>query len=84
MNEPQFVDAGMALGKRMIKEGGTTPHARLSYGFRLATGRLPTPQESELLMRSLAKNKQRYANDPAAYAMIGSLLLNLDELVSRP
>ena len=84
MNEPQFVEAGMALGKRMIKEGGTTPHARLSYGFRLATGRLPTPQESELLMRSLAKNKQRYANDPAAYAMIGSLLLNLDELVSRP
>ncbi len=104
MNEPQFVEAGMALGLRMIQQGGTTPATRLAYGFRLATGRTPTPQEAALLTDSLDKNTRRYTQDPAAahalvsragvtarqtpelaaYTMVGSLLLNLDELISRP
>jgi hypothetical protein len=104
MNEPQFVEAGVALGLRMIQQGGTTPAARLNYGFRLATGRNPTPKEAALLIHSLTKNTRRYTKDPAAaralvssaevaakqtpelaaYTMVGSLLLNLDELISRP
>ena len=104
MNEPQFVEAGRALGLRMIQHGGATAASRLAYGFRLSTGRTPTPQEATLLMQSLDKNVSRYTKDPAAaralannaevaakqtpelaaYTMIGSLLLNLDELISRP
>ena len=39
MNEPQFVEAGISLGRRMIAEGGDSAETRLTHGFRLATGR---------------------------------------------
>lgn len=98
MNDPQFVEAAIALGRRMLAEGGETPAARANFGFRLATGRAPTADESALLEKSWAKHHARYAADPAAAtaftgelspdlataAMLSSILLNLDEFVSRP
>lgn len=96
MNEPQFVEAGVALGNRMIQEGGPSPTARLTYGFRLATGREPETQELKLLEKSLTHYLTRYtaseadakslAGTPeqAAYAVLGSTLINLDEFINRP
>ena len=96
LNEPQFVETGVALGKRMLDEGGETPASRISHGFRLVTGRAPVPAELEMLERSFARYLQRYGQDPevarqfagsaelAAHAMIGSTLLNLDETINRP
>ena len=96
MNEPQFVEAGIALGQRMIDEGGASPTARLAYGFRLTTGRDPEAGELELLEQSLARHLARYADDEAAakalagspeqaaYAILGSTLINLDEFINRP
>ena len=96
LNEPQFVEAGVALGRRMIADGGATPGERLAHGFRLASGRPPVPEEAALLARALARHQARYDRDPeaatklagtpeeAAYAMVGATLLNLDEAINRP
>ena len=96
MNEPQFVEAAIALGNRMIEEGGPTATSRLSHGFRLATGRAPDPRELKLLEKSLARNLTRFSEneadaqalagtpEQAAYAMLGSTLINLDEFINRP
>ncbi len=96
MNEPQFVEAGIALGKRMIQEGGSSPTSRLTYGFRLSTGRAPNPDELKVLEKSLARHLERYTQneadakalagtpEQAAYAVLGSTLINLDEFINRP
>lgn len=98
MNEPQYVEASIALGRRMISEGGEDSASRIGYGFRLATGRFPTDEEAALLAAGLERSRQRYESDPAAarllvdeenselaaYAMVGTVILNLDELISRP
>jgi hypothetical protein len=84
MNEPQFVEAAAALGRRMIAEGGDSAEARLTHGFRLATGRKPSAKELSLLTTSLARRLETHGGESAAYAMIGSTLLNLDEFISRP
>ena len=44
MNEPQFVEASRALAERTLREGGPTTDDRLTYMFRLATARRPTPK----------------------------------------
>ena len=96
LNEPQFVEAGLALGRKMLDEGGGTPASRIAHGFRLATGRAPNPEEIDLLERSFTRHLQRFGQDPdaasdfagspelAAHAMIGTTLLNLDETINRP
>lgn len=96
MNEPQFVAAGVALGNRMIHEGGPTANSRLTYGFRLTTGRDPTAPEMVVLEKALTRHLGRYAKseasakalagtpEQAAYAILGSTLINLDEFINRP
>jgi hypothetical protein len=96
MNEPQFVAAGVALGKRMLAEGGASPTTRLAFGFRLVTGRAPEAEEMELLEKSLARHLARFTSgeadaqtfagtpEQAAYAILGSTLINLDEFINRP
>jgi hypothetical protein len=50
MNEVTFVEAARKLGERMMKHSATTPEGKLTYGFRLATGRKPTEQELHVLV----------------------------------
>ncbi len=106
MNDVQYVEASRKLGERMMLEGGSQPVDRLEWGFRLVTGRRPTPQEAEILRTVLERQLARYAaaaaaadqllavgaaprepnlppQELAAYAMIGNLLLNLDEAVTK-
>jgi hypothetical protein len=98
MNEPQYVEAAITLGRRMIAEGGATPAERIGFVFKTATGRTPTSGEADLLEKSYVKHLARYTADPASTAafigenspelatcaMLSSIILNLDELVSRP
>jgi len=50
MNEVTFVEAARKLGERMMKHSATTPEGKLTYGFRLATGRKPSEQELRVLV----------------------------------
>ena len=55
MNDKQYIDAARTLAERMLREGGTTPEQRLTYGFRWVTARPPSARELEVLQKSLDK-----------------------------
>ena len=106
MNDIQFVEAARHLGERLMVTGGDTPEERITYGFRLATARDPSQDESAVLMKLYQDQLQTYQKDAeaaikllsvgdsprnteldpaehAAWTMIGSVLLNLDETVTK-
>jgi hypothetical protein len=106
LNDVTYVEAARKFAERMITEGGDTADARLTFAFRLATGRKPLPAELSALGASLEKYVARFRNSPAAaeellshgesprdksldvvelaaHTAIASVLLNLDETVSK-
>jgi hypothetical protein len=106
MNDVTFVEAARALGQRMMKEGGSSQDARLSHGFQLALGRLPSAAEQQILRGNLrfhldyfaGKDKEIEAflkqgdshpdstldrRELAAYTSVASMLLNMDEMVTK-
>lgn len=66
LNDPTFVEAARQLGLRMLQGGGGDVDARLVYGFRLCTSRVPTPREMDVLRRAQAAQAVAYAKDRAA------------------
>ncbi|MEO7297029.1 MAG: PSD1 and planctomycete cytochrome C domain-containing protein [Verrucomicrobiota bacterium] len=105
MNDIQFVEAARHFGERMIKFSGDAEH-RLEFGFRSATARDPSKNESRILKEALTKHLVKYQSDKeaaqklisvgespasknvdaselAAYTMVASLLLNLDETLNK-
>ncbi len=106
MNDVTFIEAARWIGRRMIREGGDEAGSRLRFGFRLVTGRAPSPAEAEVLRNNLNYHLDHFAGkedaalrylrqgdtppDPAlnpkelaAYASVASLVLNLDEAITK-
>lgn len=106
LNDVVYVEAARKLAERMIVEGGATAGDRLTFAFRLCTGRPPTQKELEVLRAGLEKHLARFREKPsaavklvsegespraagidpvelAAHAVMASVLLNLDEAVSK-
>ena len=72
MNDPVFVEAARAFAQRVIKEGGATDAARLSFAWRLALSRPPSKQERAILDRTLQQQLATYRNDKeAAKKLVG-------------
>ncbi len=65
MNEPGFFEASRTMAARVLKAPGSDEQ-RLRRLFDLALGRAPQPAEAALLKRSLARYRQRYADDAAS------------------
>lgn len=65
LHDPQFIEAARAMAERMIKEGGDDAATRLSYGFRLATGRKPGKAELNELETALEAQRDAFAADPS-------------------
>jgi len=61
LNEVTYVEAAKKLAERMLSEGGAAPAERLLFGFRLATGRRPTPAEVSLLTTGLNADLARFS-----------------------
>ncbi len=59
MNDPTFVEAARKLAERMMSEGGATNATRATFGFRVATSRMPTADELEVLLSNF-REQQRY------------------------
>jgi hypothetical protein len=106
LNDVTYVEAARHLARRMLTEGGGSPADRIAFGFRLATGRRPTADESAVLMRGLDRYRRSFAGDAeaakrftrngdspaddtldptelAAYQAVASVILNLDETITR-
>ena len=106
MNDVPYVEASRHFARRMLLEGGATYPDRLTHGFRLVTGRKPSPAELEVLVAlfqehhahyqskadeavkllSIGESKRDESLNPSEYAamtMLGNLLLNLDETLTK-
>ncbi len=106
LNDPTYVEAARVLAQRMIKEGGKSPEDRVTFAFRLATDRRPSPSERAILVdtfkaqladfrgqresaaKLLSVGASKY--DPrlnktelAAWTTVASMILNLDETITK-
>ena len=66
LNDPVYVEASQALGRRIAAEGGASPEGRVSYGLRLCLGRTPSPSQVEALLKLYRSEKAHYDGDRAS------------------
>ncbi len=74
LNDPQYVEAARGLAQRSIQEGGSSPEARATWMFKLATARAPGADElSELVAvyRDRYTHYQSHEADAVALTNIG-------------
>ena len=109
LNETIFVEAAQAFALRVLREAGTSEQQRIDYAYQLCTSRLPSPNESQAIMKLLASQRERIAQgwlnpreiatgdpaklpqlpadaspqDAAAWTLVGRVMLNLDETLSK-
>ena len=97
MNEPQFVEASRGLALRM-QSGGSKLADQIRHGFRLATSRQPSSAELRILQKTYSRQVKYFKEngsrigsylgrngdaESAALTSVASLLLNLDETITR-
>jgi hypothetical protein len=61
LNEPQFAECARALARRTLTDGGRTDATRITYAFRRALSRRPTPNEQRELLALLNKEERHIA-----------------------
>jgi hypothetical protein len=61
LNETVFVECAQALARKTLESGGTTDDERITYAFRRALSRQPTPDEKSDLISLLQKQTKRIA-----------------------
>jgi hypothetical protein len=106
LNDVTYVEAARKFAVRMLREGGGSADARLTFAFRLASGRRPAPAELAALRASLEKYRARFRDSAAAaeqfvshgesgrdmsldvvelaaHTAVASVLLNMDEAISK-
>lgn len=66
LNEKTFVEAAQAMGLRVLKEGGSNERARITYAFRLCTGRPPGADEVNRLLQFWKEQEEYFENRTAA------------------
>lgn len=66
LNDIQMVEAARKLAERMLTEAGQSLDERLSYAFRLAIARKPSPAELDVLRRAWNEEHTVLASDPVA------------------
>ncbi len=64
MNDVTYIEAARLLAERMLVEGGEDDAARLAWGFRVVTSRVASPQEQQVLLRNLQKQRAYFAAQP--------------------
>tara|TARA_R110002072_G_scaffold154700_10_gene304762 strand:+ start:1015 stop:5175 length:4161 start_codon:yes stop_codon:yes gene_type:complete len=87
LNDPVFIEAGRQLGLRMLQEGGVNDGARLAYGYRLATSRMPDNAELTILLQVLNDQREHWKEnerDAKRYLKVGSKKLPEDLKDAEP
>jgi hypothetical protein len=83
LNDPIFTEAASAFAARLFAEVEDSDAKRLERAFRLALGRSPEPAERNRFL-SFLKLQREDLNEDAAWTLVSSALLNLDETITRP
>jgi hypothetical protein len=66
LNDVTYVEAARELAELMLARGGCTADDRLTFAFRRATARTPTPAELAVLRRGLDRYLDAYRADREA------------------
>jgi hypothetical protein len=82
LNDPVFFEAAQSLARRVLRESEADPAQRIDRAFELALGRLPALDERERLLRYYEKMRGR-RDAESAWTELASVLLNLDEFITR-
>ena len=82
LNDTQFYELAIALGKRMETESGSV-EVRLAEGFLSCTGRVADPEEIRRLEQMFREEKLAGSSVEMAWQALGRVLLNLDETITR-
>jgi hypothetical protein len=64
MNDPQFVEASAALGRRMLEEGGDSLADRVAFAFRVTATRWPSGPERSMLERLYREQLTLFRREP--------------------
>ncbi|MFO0984638.1 MAG: PSD1 and planctomycete cytochrome C domain-containing protein [Planctomycetota bacterium] len=64
LNDPAFVEAAIALARRMVAPGDATPEARAALGYRLCVARCPSAVQLRELVQLHAHELARYRQSP--------------------
>jgi hypothetical protein len=64
LNDPVYLEAAQALGRRMAA-AGATPAEKLRQGYRLCLSRLPTEVEAERMTNFFTQARERFQRDTA-------------------
>lgn len=66
LNDPVFIEAAQALGRRIVQQGGATAGERLGFAWRLVLGREPTPVQITTLSTLLESELQKFRDQKEA------------------
>ncbi len=66
LNDPVYVEAALALARRIVREGGATPDERARYALRLCLCRPPLPEQVELVAGLFESEHAHYRKEPKA------------------
>ena len=95
LNDPAFHECAQMLGRRMEESGGASVSDKIAFGYRATTSRTITQSRLKELHTLYLELKTQYENDEvlskqladtpesAAFAVVASVLLNLDEAIVR-
>jgi predicted DNA-binding antitoxin AbrB/MazE fold protein len=72
MNDPVYIEAAQALARRMVTEGGATPHERVSFGLNLCLSRPPKRAEISRLVGLYTELLTDYQKDAVAAKMMAT------------
>ena len=64
MNDETYVEASRVLAQKMIHEGGSSPEARITDGFRRVLSRAPTASEMKLMVANVKKRTEKFRQKP--------------------
>ena len=66
MNDPTYIEAARLLAERMMREGNASTHSRISRGYQLLLGRLPSEAEIKLHLATYERTRAQFSEDPAS------------------
>ena len=85
LNDPIFVEAAKAFAQRILDAGLADDRARMDWAFQTCLSRHPEPAERDQFLAFLERQAKPSPTDlPALWASVATILLNLDETLTRP